>query len=104
MVEVSEVLVELELVKALMVNVPAVHTPAYCQVVETVPPTLTKDMKALLDVVKPVIDMVFVPATNVVCPMRPAEVVIKLVIGTAPKLPLVPLLVATLSVAEPVGV
>jgi len=61
-------------------------------------------MKALLDVVMPVMDIVFVPATIVDCPMRPAEVVMKLVIGTAPKLPVVPLLVATLSVGEPAGV
>ena len=104
MVDVSDVLVELALVNAVMVKVPAVHTAAYCQVEETVPPILTRDINALLEEVKPDIEMDLVPAERVVCPIRPAEVVMKLVIGTAPKVPVVPLLVATLSVAKPVGV
>ncbi len=66
MVDVSEVLVAPAVVNALMVSVPAVQTPAYCQVVETVPPALTKDRNALLAVVKPGIAIVLVPAVNVV--------------------------------------
>jgi hypothetical protein len=53
-------------VKAVMVKVLAVHTPAYCHVVVIVPPAETKVNIALLDVVRPLMVIDLVPETNVV--------------------------------------